>query len=59
MPNISGYTLYRKDRESVHCLGGVCIYARSDLKGFEILSIGENEREVEQIRCGISAVILV
>ena len=54
MPNISGYTLYRKDREYIHGHGGVCIYVRSDLKSFEILSIGEHERGVEQIWCGIS-----
>ena len=54
MPNISGYSLYRKDRESIHGHGGVYIYVRSDLKSFEILSIGENERGMEQIWCGIS-----
>ena len=33
-PNIAGYTLYRKDRESIHGHGGVYIYVRSDLKSF-------------------------
>ena len=51
--NIAGYTLYRKNRESLHGHGGVCIYVRSDLNSFEILSIGENDRRVEQIWCGI------
>ena len=48
VPNIAGYTLYRMDRESLHGHDGVCIYVRSDLKSFEILSIGKNERGVEQ-----------
>ena len=42
-----------KDRESIRGHGDVCIYVRSDLKSFEILSIGKNERGVEQIWCGI------
>ena len=34
--------------------GGVCIYVRIDLSSFDILSIGEIDREVEQIWYGIS-----
>ena len=54
MPSIGGYTLYRRDRNSVHGHGGVCIYVRSDVRSFEVLNVGEDERGVEQIWCGIS-----
>ena len=54
MPNIAGYTWYCKDRESIHGHVGVCIYVKSDLKSFEILSIGVNERVMEQIWRGFS-----
>ena len=36
VPKIAEYTLYSKDRDSIHGYGGVCIYVRSDLKSFEI-----------------------
>ena len=51
---IAGYTLHRKDRESFNGHGGMCIYVRCDLNSFEILSIGENDRGLEKIWCGIS-----
>ena len=46
--------MYRKDRDSIHGQGCVCINVRSNLKSFEILSIVENGRGVEQFWCGIS-----
>ena len=32
IPTISGYTLYRRDIDSIH--GGVCIYVKNDVKRF-------------------------
>ena len=49
IPTISGHTLYRRDRDSVH--GGVCIYVRDDVKSFEVLNTSEDERGVERIWC--------
>ena len=51
IPTIGGYTLYRRDRDSIH--GGVCIYVRDDVKSFEVLNTSEDERGVEQIWCGL------
>ena len=46
IPTIVGYTLYRRDRDSIH--GGFCIYVSNDVKSFEFLNTGKNEIGVEQ-----------
>ena len=46
VPSIGGYTLYGRDRNSVHGHGGVCLYVRGDVRSIEVLNVGEDERGV-------------
>ena len=51
IPTIDRYSLYRRDRDSIH--DGVCIYIRNDVKSLKFLNISEDERGVEQIWCSL------